>query len=45
MPFKTSAGIQFMGIIQSVSANGRLLILRDDGSTADFDVKEIQLLY
>ncbi len=45
MPFKTSAGNQFMGIIQAVSANGRLLILRDDASIADLDIKEIQLLY
>jgi BirA family biotin operon repressor/biotin-[acetyl-CoA-carboxylase] ligase len=34
-----------MGIIQGVSAIGKLEILLEDDSTSEFDIKEIQMLY
>ena len=34
-----------MGIIQGVSAVGKIQILLEDDSIAEFDIKEIQMLY
>lgn len=45
MPFQDIQGQNFMGIIQGVSSNGRLQILLEDDSIAEFDTKEVQLLY
>lgn len=49
MPFKNlhpkSSGENFMGIIQGVSNIGKLQVLLEDDSVAEFDIKEIQMLY
>ena len=45
MPFKDQNNQNFMGIIQGVSAIGKLQILLGDDSVSEFDVKEIQMLY
>ena len=49
MPFKSlntnNAGQNFMGIIQGVSAVGKLQVLLEDDSVSEFDIKEIQMLY
>jgi BirA family biotin operon repressor/biotin-[acetyl-CoA-carboxylase] ligase len=45
MPFKNKADQNFMGIIQGVSAVGKLQILLEDDSVSEFDIKEIQMLY
>ncbi|TDE30380.1 biotin--[acetyl-CoA-carboxylase] ligase [Flavobacterium ranwuense] len=45
MPFSSPNHQNFMGIIQGVSAVGKLEILLEDDSTAEFDIKEIQMLY
>ena len=45
MPFEGQTGKQFMGIIQGVSAIGKLEILLVDDSISRFDIKEIQMLY
>ncbi|MEN9337190.1 MAG: putative biotin--[acetyl-CoA-carboxylase] ligase [Bacteroidota bacterium] len=45
MPFETSDGSRFMGIILDVSAQGRLIIQREDDTQVDFGVKEVRLLY
>jgi BirA family biotin operon repressor/biotin-[acetyl-CoA-carboxylase] ligase len=34
-----------MGIIQGVSAYGKLQILLEDDSIAEFSIKEVQMLY
>ncbi len=45
MPFEDWNKQNFMGIIQGVSSIGKLEILLEDDSVAEFDVKEIQMLY
>jgi len=45
MPFQNSLNQNFMGIIQGISAIGKLQILLEDDSIAEFDIKEIQMLY
>ncbi|MFH6996865.1 biotin--[acetyl-CoA-carboxylase] ligase [Flavobacterium sp. FlaQc-57] len=49
MPFKNldpnTSGQNFMGIIQGVSAVGKIQILLEDDSVSEFDLKEIQMLY
>jgi BirA family biotin operon repressor/biotin-[acetyl-CoA-carboxylase] ligase len=37
--------INFMGIIQGVSANGMLKILLEDDSICEYNLKEVQMLY
>ncbi len=45
MPFSDQNQQNFMGIIQGVSTNGKLQILLEDDSIAEFEIKEIQMLY
>lgn len=45
MPFSDVKSQNFMGIIKGVSAMGKLIILLEDGSISEFDIKEIQMLY
>jgi BirA family biotin operon repressor/biotin-[acetyl-CoA-carboxylase] ligase len=45
MPFSDQNNINFMGIIQGVSTIGKLQVLLEDDSIAEFDIKEIQMLY
>jgi BirA family transcriptional regulator, biotin operon repressor / biotin---[acetyl-CoA-carboxylase] ligase len=45
MPFEDKNGMRFMGIIQGVTANGKLEVMLDDDSVKTFEIKEIQLLY
>jgi BirA family biotin operon repressor/biotin-[acetyl-CoA-carboxylase] ligase len=45
MPFKNHSDINFMGIIQGVSAFGKLQVLLDDDSISEYGLKEIQMLY
>jgi BirA family biotin operon repressor/biotin-[acetyl-CoA-carboxylase] ligase len=45
MPFEDQNQHHFMGIIQGVSPIGKLQILLEDDSIAEFDIKEIQMLY
>ena len=44
MPFKVKEK-SFMGIITSVSAAGKLVVLLEDDSFVEFEVKEVQMLY
>ena len=45
MPFKNTENQNFMGIIQGVSAIGKLQVLLENDSISEFDIKEIQMLY
>ena len=45
MAFSDQNNQNFMGIIQGVSAIGKLQILLEDDRIAEFDIKEIQMLY
>ncbi|MBC7847990.1 MAG: biotin--[acetyl-CoA-carboxylase] ligase [Flavobacterium sp.] len=45
MPFADGNQQNFMGIIQGVSAIGKLQILLEDDSISEFDIKEVQMLY
>ena len=45
MPFKNLEDKNFMGIIQGVSAVGKIQILLEDDTVSEFDIKEIQMLY
>jgi BirA family biotin operon repressor/biotin-[acetyl-CoA-carboxylase] ligase len=45
MPFSTANGEHFMGMIQGVSSIGKLQVLLEDDTVAEFDIKEIQMLY
>ena len=45
MAFSDQNNSNFMGIIQGVSSIGKLQVLLEDDSIAEFDVKEIQMLY
>lgn len=44
MPFEKD-GTRFMGIIQNVTENGRLQVLLEDDTVAEYGIKEVQLLY
>jgi BirA family biotin operon repressor/biotin-[acetyl-CoA-carboxylase] ligase len=44
MPFEKD-GKKFMGIIQHVTATGQLAVLLEDDTLAEYNVKEMQLLY
>ncbi|WP_163398738.1 biotin--[acetyl-CoA-carboxylase] ligase [Flavobacterium fluviatile] len=43
--FKNLQDENFMGIIQGVSPVGKLQVLLEDDSVAEFEIKEIQMLY
>jgi len=43
--FKDADGRQFMGFIKGVSEIGKLQLLLEDEETAEFNLKEIELLY
>ncbi|OXA87675.1 biotin--[acetyl-CoA-carboxylase] ligase [Flavobacterium hercynium] len=45
MPFKNLRNQNFMGIIQGVSPTGKIQILLEDDTVAEFEIKEIQMLY
>ncbi|WP_369765415.1 biotin--[acetyl-CoA-carboxylase] ligase [Flavobacterium sp. WC2429] len=45
MPFKDSSNQNFMGIIQGVSNSGNLQVLLEDDCIAEYNLKEIQMLY
>jgi BirA family biotin operon repressor/biotin-[acetyl-CoA-carboxylase] ligase len=45
MPFENQNGTRFMGIIQGITPFGKLLILLEDDTQSDFDIKEITMLY
>lgn len=45
MPFKDQSNMNFMGIIQGVSAYGKLQLLLEDDSIVEYSIKEIQMLY
>ena len=45
MPFSDPNDNHFMGIIQGVSAIGKLRVMLEDDRIAEFDIKEIQMLY
>ena len=45
MPFKDQSNVNFMGIIQGVSAYGKLQVLLENDSIAEYSIKEIQMLY
>ncbi len=45
MPFAINNGKPFMGIIKGVTKKGKLVVLLEDDSLAEYGLKEIQLLY
>jgi len=45
MPFETTDGKRFMGIIKRVNPSGQLEIVMEDDSIASFEIKQIQMLY
>ncbi|MBW1656182.1 biotin--[acetyl-CoA-carboxylase] ligase [Flavobacterium quisquiliarum] len=45
MPFKNLEDQNFMGIIQGVSPTGKLQVLLEDDSVAEFEIKEVKMLY
>ena len=45
MPFTNQKEEKFMGIIHGISPVGRLQVLLEDDLVAEFDIKEIQMLY
>ena len=45
MPFQDAQQNHFMGIIQGIAANGKLLVLLEDDDVKEYDIKEIQMLY
>ena len=45
MPFSDQKNHKFMGIIQGVSAIGKLEVLLEDNSVSEYEIKEIQMLY
>lgn len=45
MPFRNLNNENFMGIIQGVSPIGKLQVLLEDDSVAEFDIKEVKMLY
>ena len=45
MPFIDSNKIQFMGIIQGVTNEGKLQVILEDDAVRTFGIKEIQMLF
>ena len=45
MPFENAQGQKFMGIIQNVNQEGKLLIKLEDDSINQFDIRQIKMLY
>lgn len=45
VPFELPDGDRFMGIIQGVSAQGKLQILLENDAVVKYNIKEIQMLY
>jgi BirA family transcriptional regulator, biotin operon repressor / biotin---[acetyl-CoA-carboxylase] ligase len=45
MAFATPKNVNFMGIIQGVSEIGKLQILQENDTIAEYDIKEIKMLY
>lgn len=45
MPFKMDNQKAFMGIIQGVTQKGKLVVLLEDDTFGEYEVKEIQMLY
>ena len=45
MAFSLPDGIQFMGIIQGVTHDGKLQVMLEDDSVTFFNIKEIQMLF
>ncbi|MFV8269870.1 biotin--[acetyl-CoA-carboxylase] ligase [Flavobacterium sp. GT2N3] len=45
MPFSDQNKQNFMGIIQGVSSIGKVQVLLEDDSIAEYNIKEIQMLY
>ena len=45
VPFELPEGDRFMGIIQGVSAQGKLQILLENDAVVQYNIKEIQMLY
>jgi len=45
MPFSDQNNQNFMGIIQGVSAIGKLEVLLEDDSVSEYGIKEIEMLY
>ena len=45
MPFRNQNDENFMGIIQGVSPIGKLQVLLEDDSVAEFEIKEVKMLY
>ncbi|QSW89668.1 biotin--[acetyl-CoA-carboxylase] ligase [Flavobacterium endoglycinae] len=45
MPFRNQNDENFMGIIQGVSRIGKLQVLLEDDSVAEFEIKEVKMLY
>jgi BirA family transcriptional regulator, biotin operon repressor / biotin---[acetyl-CoA-carboxylase] ligase len=45
MAFATPENVNFMGIIQGVSEIGKLQILLENDTIAEYDIKEIKMLY
>ena len=43
--FENKKGIQFMGIIKQVIANGQLEVMMEDDSVELFNIKELKMLY
>lgn len=45
MPFEDANGNRFMGIIQGVSASGKLLLLRENDVVLEYELKSLKMLY
>jgi len=45
MPFEDANTNRFMGIIQGVTADGKLMVLLEDDAVKTYGIKEIQMLY
>lgn len=45
MVFSDATGLKFMGIIKGVSENGKLLLLLEDDSIKEYNIKEIKMHY
>lgn len=43
--FEDPSGQRFMGIIREVSHEGKLVVMLDDDSVVQFDLKEVKMLY
>jgi BirA family biotin operon repressor/biotin-[acetyl-CoA-carboxylase] ligase len=43
--FESADGTRFMGMIQTVTRDGKLAVLLNDDSVVYYDLKEVKLLY